>query len=125
MYLEILLHHADLPIARLSENSNNITVLVVVLICILVLLIVIVVSVVIVMCFILKEIKTLDLQEHVYDSVSVPAPSTQALISKSVKLTDDNEVKEPSVPQKFELSDNVAYGSYKPLSAAETTPNTD
>ena len=78
MYLKILLHHADLPIARSSENSNNITVLVVVLICILVLLIVIVVSVVIVMCFILKKNKrkTLDLQEHVYDSVSVPAPSS-------------------------------------------------
>ena len=87
----------------------------------------IVVSVVIVMCFILKKNKrkAVDLQEHVYDSVSVPAPSTQAIVSKSVKLTDDDEVKEPSVPQKFELSDNVAYGSYKPLSAAETTPNTD
>ena len=101
--------------------------LVVVLVCILVFLTVVVVSVVIVMCFILKKNKrkALDLQEHVYDSVSVPAQSAQASVSKSVKLTDDDEVKEPSVPQKFELSDTVAYGSYKPLSAAETTPNTD
>ena len=102
--------------------------LVVVLVCSLVLLTVIVVSVVIVMCFILKKNKrkALDLQEHIYDSVSVPAPSTQAIVSKSVKLTDDDEVKETSAPQKFELTDNVAYGFYKPLSAAETTtPNTD
>ena len=91
--------------------------LVVVLVCSLVLLTVIVVSVVIVMCFILKKNKrkALDLQEHIYDSVSVPAPSTPAIVSKLVKLTDnDDEAKEPSVPQKFELTDNVAYGFYKP-----------
>ena len=73
---EIIIHHADLPIARSSENHNNITVLVVVLVCILVFLTVIVVSVVIVMCFILKKNKR--------------------------KALD-----------------------FKPLSAAETTPNAD
>ena len=98
----------------------------VVVLCILVFLTLIAVIVVIVMCFILKKNKrkALDLQEHVYDSVSIPAPSTQTLVSKSVKLTVDDEVKEPSVPQKFELTDNVAYGSYKPLPAAETTTST-
>ncbi len=121
--------HADLP--RSAENSNNITVLVVVLVCILVFLVLIVVIIVIVMFFIFKrnlnKRKALDLQEHVYDSVSVPAPSARVLVTK---LTDDDEVKEPSVSQKFELTDNEAYASYKPeckpLSpGAETTPNTD
>jgi ABC-type multidrug transport system fused ATPase/permease subunit len=104
------------------------TVLVVVLVSILVFFAVIVAIIVIVMCFVLMKYKqkVLDLQEHVYDSVSVPADaSTQALVSKSTKLTDDDEAKEPSISQKkFELTDNVAYGSHKPLSAAETAPNT-
>jgi hypothetical protein len=102
------------------------TVLVVVLVSILVFFAVIVAIIVIVMCFVLMKYKqkVLDLQEHVYDSVSVPAPSTRALVSKSTKLTDDEDIKEPSVSQKFELTDNLAYGSYKPLSAAGTAPNT-
>jgi hypothetical protein len=118
--------HADLP--RSAENSNNITVLVAVLVCILVFLALIVVIIVIVLCFLFKrnKRKVLDLQEHVYDSVSVPAPSTRALDSKSTKLTHDDEVEEPSISQKFELTDNEAYASYKPLSpGAEATPNTD
>ena len=65
------------------------------------------------------------MQEHMYDSVSVPAPSTHTSVSKSKKLADFDDVKKLSSDSKFELVDNVAYGSSKPLSAAETTPNTD
>ena len=47
--------------------------------------------------------------KYVYDSVSVLAPSTHTLVSKSTKLTND-DVKKP-LGSKFELTDNVAYGS--------------
>ena len=120
-----LLDRADLP--KLAENNITVTVLVVdLVVCILVFLTVIA-AIVIVICFVFKKKskrKILDLQEHVYDSVSVPAPSKHTLVSKSTKLAEFDDVKNSS-DSKFELSDNVAYGSSKPLSAAETTPNTD
>ena len=115
---------ADLP--KTAENNSTVTVLAVVLSCIVVFLTVIV-AIVIVICFVFKKKskrKMLDLQEHVYDSVSMPALSTHTFVSKSTNLADYDDVKKSS-DSKFELSDNIAYGSYKPLSAAETTPNTD
>ena len=84
------------------------------------------VIIVIVMCFVLKKNKR-DVQQHIYDSVvsAVPAPTTHAqLISAaSTTITDDDNVKKLSRDlQKYKLTCNVAYGSYK---LAETTPNTD
>ena len=151
----IIILCADLP--KSAENNTNITVLVVVIVSILVLLIVIA-AIVIVICLIFKKNKRkiLDLQEHVSDSVSLP-PSTRTSLSKSTKLvgceSDDAKQKtsDPnceltltdnvaygsykpkfeltdnvaygSYEPKFELTSNVAYGSYKPLSTTETTVN--
>ena len=99
--------------------------LLVVLVCILVFLTVIEAIVIAIICFVFKR-KLLALQEHIYDSVSAPAPSTRTgtLVSKSTKLTNYDVVKKPS-GSKFVLSDNVAYSSYKPLSAVETIPNAE
>ena len=118
-----LLFCADL--LKSAENNITITVLVVVLVCILVFLTVIV-AIVIVICIVFKKKSKLDLQEHVYDSVSLPALSTHTLVSKSTKVDDYDKVKKPSdSPQKFELIDNIAYNSYKTLSAVKPTPNTE
>ena len=119
---EFLHFYADRP--RSAETNNNITVLAVALVCILLLLAVIA-AIVIVICFVVRKKnkrKMLDLQEHVYDSVSVPAQSAHFLDSKTTKIVDDDEVKK-SGSQKFELTDNVAYDSCKPLPA--DAPNAD
>ena len=107
-----------------SPMSTTVIALVTVLACVLVSHTVMVI-IVIVMCFVLKKNKR-DVQEHIYDSVvsAVPAPTTHALISTaSTTITDDDKVKKlPRDLQKYKLTCNVAYGSYK---LAETTPNTD
>ena len=114
----IIIRCADLP--KSVENNTNITctVLVVVFVSILVLLIVIA-AIVIVICLIFKKNKRkiLDLQEHVFDSVSLPQ-STRTSLSKSTKLvsceSDDAKQKTSDPNCELTMTDNVAYGSYKP-----------
>ena len=99
--------------------------LIVVLVCILIFLTVIA-AIVIVICFVFKKKSKRKIQEHVYDSVSSP-PSVFTSLSKSTKLADceSDDAKQKFSDPKVELTDNIAYGSFKPLSTSETTPNAE
>ena len=109
-----------------TENNSLVTVLAVVLVCILVFL-ALIMAVVVVICLIFKKKgkRKRKLPEHVYDSVS-PPPNTHPSLSEATSL-DYDEVKttSDSTATQFELTDNVAYNSFKPPpAAAETNPST-
>ena len=69
--------------------------------------------------------KILDLQECTYDSVSPPPSVYTTSLSKSTKFADceSDDTKQKTSDFKVELTENVAYGSFKPLSTADATPN--
>ena len=122
---ELSFFDVDLP--KSAENTNIVTVLIVVVVCILVFLTVIA-AIVIVICFVLKKKskrKILDLQERAYESVSPPPSVYTTSLSKSTKFIDceSDDTKQKTFDSKVELTDNVAYGSFKPLSTADATPN--
>ena len=106
---ELLFFDVDLP--KSAENTSTVTVLVVVLICILVFLTVIA-AIVIVICFVFKKKskrKILDLQEHVYDSVSPPPSVYTTSLSKSTKFVncESDDSKQKTSDPKVELTENV------------------
>ena len=104
------------------ETNSLITGLAVVLVCILVFLTLIMATVVVI-CLIFKKGKRNNrLPEHVYDSVSLP-PSTHSSLSEARNLDyEEVEMTSHSTTTQFDLTDNVAYNSFKPPAAA--APNT-
>jgi hypothetical protein len=80
-------------------------------------------TVIIILCLLFKKGKRKkQLPEHTYDYVS-PPPSAHLSLSDATNL-DYDEIKATGDAQ-FELTKNAAYCSFKPPSAAETTPNTE
>lgn len=109
-----------------TENNSLVTMLAVVLVCILVFLTLITAIVVVIyLIFKKKGKRKRKLPEHVYDSVTPPPISTHSSLSGATNL-DYDEVKttSDSTATQFELTDNVAYNSFKPPAAAENSPNT-
>ena len=125
-----LLFCTDLP----TESSTiDITVLIVGLVSTLVFFTVLTVSTIVV-CFVFKKKrrKSLNLQEHVYESVLQP-PRTLVTFSEPSKLDTDSlydKVKTTScsTATQFELTDNKAYcssSSKPPAEEDEAAPGTD
>ena len=114
-----------------SEESNSpITLLAVGLVCTLAFF-VLITAASIVVCFVYKKKnkrKILDMQEHVYESVSLP-PTTLVTFSEPAKmecdLYDDVKTASGSTATEFELMDNEAYSSSMPPPATEVTPDMD
>ena len=117
----------DLP--KSAENNSIITVLAVVLVSTLALF-TLITAVTIVTCFVFKKKrkrKILNLQEHVYESVSLP-PTTLVTFSEPASgcdLHDEAKTTSGSTATKFEMIDNEAYSSSKPPAVAENDPNTE
>ena len=109
-----------------TGNNSLVTVLAVVLVCILVFLTSIMATVVVICLIFKKKCKRKrKLPEHVYDSVTPPPISTHHSLSEATNLDyDEVKITSDSTTTQFELTDNVAYNSFKPPSTAETNPNT-
>ena len=116
----------DLP--KSAENNSIITVLAVVLVSTLAFFILIL-AVTIVACFVFKKKrkrKILNLQEHVYESVSLPPTTLVTFSEPGCDLYDEVKTISGSTPTKLELIDNEAYNSSKPAAAAvENDPITE
>ena len=87
----------------------------------------------VVTCFVFKKKnkrRILNLQEHIYESISQP-PSTLVTFSEPAKLDsdlyDEVETTSFSTATQFELTDNEAYHNSpsKPPPEAEVAPGTD
>ena len=118
-------------LTKSEESNSTITLLAVVLVCTLAFL-VLITAASIVAYFIYKKQskrKILNIQEHVYESVSLP-PTTLVTFSEPAKmecdLYDDVKTASDSTATEFELMDNKAYSSSEPPPpAAEVAPDTE
>lgn len=112
-------------LTKSAENSTT-RVLVVVLACTLVFFTVTTATMLVIICSVCKKKskRKKNLQEHVYESVSLP-PTTCITLSEPAAVKIGEVTTSGSTNTKFELTDNEAYSSSKPLSTAETVPGTD